>query len=80
MNYLKYLFNDDISEWNISKVIDMTDLFYYTELFNQPIYKWYFNKKIINKCNNIFYYNINFYNFNNYTKLLEYYPHLNSNI
>jgi len=35
-----YLFNGDISGWDVSEVTDMSRLFYYAFLFNQDISSW----------------------------------------
>lgn len=37
-------FNQDISSWNTSNVIDMSSMFYGAMLFNQDISKWYTSK------------------------------------
>jgi surface protein len=35
-----YVFNQDISKWNTSKVTDMSQMFYYARYFNQNLSQW----------------------------------------
>ena len=36
----KYNFNDDISDWDVSNVTNMNNMFYSDYAFNQPIGNW----------------------------------------
>ena len=45
-------FNQDISNWDVSKLVNMSRIFSHSK-FNQPIGKW--NTKNLQKINNIFY-------------------------
>ena len=40
MFYFANLFNGDISEWDVSNVIDMSGMFSYTDSFNEDISNW----------------------------------------
>ncbi len=39
-------FNQDITNWDVTNVVDMNYMFYYAYSFNQDISKWNFNKEV----------------------------------
>ena len=49
LNFKKH-FNDDISNWNVSSVTNMSYMFYQAELFNQPLDSWNVSSVINMEC------------------------------
>ena len=57
-------FNNDINNWDVSGVIDMSGMFYNCEMFNKPLDKWNIkkSKKYDSRC---------FYNCKRFNKSLD---------
>jgi len=57
-NYVSYNFNDDLSRWDVSRVTDMTQMFYYASSFNGNISSWDTSK--VTSMNGMFFYAASF--------------------